>query len=371
MRKFLAFSSLLAITLAACLAGSDTDSIKIGFIGPLTGDAAAYGVDAFHGSQLKVDEINAAGGINRRKIALIAEDGKCTGSDAATAAQKLTNVDKVVAILGGQCSGETLAAAPIVEAAKIVSISALSSSPDITDAGDFIFRDYPSDTLKTRAMAAYFREKGYKKVAIIAENTDFAMGFRNSLKKDFGEDNFVFDEAAEPSTKDYRSLVTRLKSVKFDVFVADGQTPATIVAMVQQMREQGLTQPAITHDAGQTQETLTLGGEAVEGLQAINIPVLAAETPFGASFIAKYGQPQGALAYAAHAYDAMGVLAAAIGSVGTDGTAIRDYLYTLPSYDGAVGQFHFDAKGDVVGISYILVEVQHNAWVELKKIAVE
>ncbi len=360
-KRCLASIALAALVLSACLPTADT--IKIGFIGPLTGDAAAYGVDALNGAKLKADEINAAGGIDGKQISIVAEDAKCNGADAATAVQKLVNIDKVVAIVGGTCSSETLAAAPIIEAAKIVVISPLSSNPSITTAGDFLFRNYPSDALKTKAMAVYFRKNNLTKVAVIAENTDFAIGFRDALKKDFGD--FVFNEVVEQGTKDYRSLMTRLKDVDFDVFVADGQSPATVAAMVQQMREQGMTQLAITHDAGQAAETITIGGEAVEKLLSINIASIGEETDFGKKIIAKYGQPQGAIAFAGHSYDAMGVLAQAIDDVGITSTAIRDYFYNLSSYKGVVGTFSFDDNGDVVGINYKLLEVRDGAWVEL------
>ena len=148
MKRLLVPLFALGILLSACSPSDDgTGPIKIGFIGPLTGEASPYGVDTLNGAKLAVDEINEAGGVNGRMIEIIAEDGRCTGTDAASAAQKLVNVDKVVAIVGGQCSGETLAAAPIAESAKVVMISPVSSSPDVTAAGDFIFRDYPSDGL--------------------------------------------------------------------------------------------------------------------------------------------------------------------------------------------------------------------------------
>src|SRR3989338_4432265 len=197
-KRFLSLLSLSALTLVACEGGGDSGPIKIGFLGPLTGDAAPYGVDTLNGVKLAVDEINAVGGVKGRMIELIAEDSRCTGADAASAAQKLVNVDKVVAIVGGQCSGETLAAAPIAEAAGVVMISPLSSSPDVTQAGTFIFRDYPSDALKSKAMAAYLNEEGLEKLAMMSENTDFATAFRNALKVDLGEENIAFDEVVEP-----------------------------------------------------------------------------------------------------------------------------------------------------------------------------
>lgn len=373
MKRLLVPLFALGVLLSACepTAMDESEPIKIGFIGPLTGEAAAYGVDPLAGVQLKLDEINADGSINGRMIELIAEDAKCSGADAASAAQKLINIDKVVAIVGGQCSGETLAAAPIAESAGIVLISPISSSPDVTEAGDFVFRDYPSDALKTKAMAAYFTKEGYEKVAVISENTDFAQGFHSALVSDMGEDAIVFDETVEPNTKDFRTLLTRLKDEDFDVFVANGQFPASIASMLQQMRELGIEQLAISHDVGDTQETIDLAGEAAEGFQVINVQTIGMDTPFGQKADAASIEVQAGLVFIAHGYDAMGVLSEAIASVGTDGAAIRDYFYDLPSYKGVIGSFSFDDNGDVEGISYALKEVQDGAFVKISDAPVQ
>lgn len=129
--------------------------IKLGFIGPLTGDVASIGEPSLVAAQIAVDEINEEGGINGQPIQLISEDGKCTGVAAANAAQKLVNVDKVIAIIGGLCSGETLAIAPIAEAGKVPTISTCASSPEISTAGDYSFRVYPSDNYQGKFAATH------------------------------------------------------------------------------------------------------------------------------------------------------------------------------------------------------------------------
>lgn len=374
MRK-VAFLSSLLILLSACQPGGSSGSgagpIKIGYIGPLTGDAASYGADTLHGVQLAVEAVNAANGVNGRKVELIAEDGRCTGSESASAAQKLVNVDKVVAIIGGQCSGETLAAAPIAEAAKIVLISPVSSSPDVTKAGDFVFRDYPSDALKTKAMAKYFSERGYKKIAMISENTDFAMAFRASLKIDAEVDTVVFDEVVEPGTKDFRTLMTRLKKVDFDLFFPNAQSDAVMAPMVQQLREQGLNQQILTHDVGDSVTLLELVPEAIAGAHVINVPTSGAGGTFEQRFREQFGDAQSTIAFAAHAFDAVGVVLQAIATVGTDGERIRDYLYALDAYEGIVGKISFDANGDVIGIPYGLKEFKDGTIVQVADIAVD
>ena len=373
MKRSLALLSLVALTLSACqMAGTGGGTIKIGYIGPLTGDAAAYGADTSHGAQLAVDEINAAGGINGKKLELIVEDGRCNGADAAGAAQKLVNVDKVVAIIGGQCSGETLAAAPIAEAGKVVLLSPLSSSPDVTKAGDYVFRNYPSDALKTTAMAQYFKDKNIKTVAMISENTDFCQAFRSALKSKMADGAFVFDEVVEPSTKDYRSLMTRLKDKQFDIFFPNGQSDSTVGLMMQQLREAGMKQPAIVHDTGDSATLSKTMADAVEGMYIINVPANVSDKTFETTFKGKYGDPQFGLIFAGFAYDALNVLAEGMKNGATDGTALKDWMYAMKGYSGVVGIFHFDKNGDVVGIPYVLKQYQKGGEIKvLQDIAVD
>ena len=110
--------ALLCLVITGCtITGNVTkETIRIGIIAPFTGDAAVYGQSEKNAIDLAVEEINLNGGIDGRLIEVIYEDGKCNGMDATTAAQKLINVDNVDIILGGTCSGETLAIAPLAEA---------------------------------------------------------------------------------------------------------------------------------------------------------------------------------------------------------------------------------------------------------------
>ncbi len=372
MKKLISFLSLSAIALSACTKpAGDGDPIKIGLITPLTGDVASLGNDIMHGAKLKMEEINAAGGINGRPIELILEDGRCAGPDAVGAAQKLVNIDKVVAIHGAGCSGESMASAPIANAAKVVMMSPSSSSPDLTEAGEYFFRTYPNDALKTSAMARFFEQKGYNKIAIIGENTDFCEAFRASLKADVGENKVVFDEAVVPDTKDFRTLMTRLKEVDFDVLVTNAQTPPVGAAMLNHMREQGIEQLAIGQDVMDTAAVIELAPDASEGLHVINVQTIGDDTEFGKKFTAKFGKPQANMAWAAYGYDTLGVLAQGIGSAGTEDPALKDYFNSMKKYKGVVGDISFDENGDVKGVSYALKEAKGGEFVKISDVVVD
>jgi len=369
MKRFAVVCAMAAFAFTACQSTVSDDVMKIGLIAPLTGDVANLGKDALNGAQMAIERINANGGIGGKQIVLIAEDGKCSGGDAASAAQKLVNVDKVVAILGGLCSGETLAAAPIAEPAQIVMLSPTSSSPDVTKAGDFVFRNYPSDALKTKAMAKYFAQKGIKRVAVISENTDFSQGFLASLKKDLPAGSIVFDETVEPGTKDFRTLMTRLKDVKFDIFFPNGNSDSVIGPMLQQYKEAGITMPAIGHDAADSALMVKNVPEA-DGLFVINIASDVADPSFNDDFVAKYGEPNYGISFAGYAYDGINVLAKGLAE-STTGAELRDWMYNMSTYKGVVGSFSFDRNGDVIGIPYKLKQFKDGKIETLEDIEVQ
>ncbi|HEY4475656.1 MAG TPA: ABC transporter substrate-binding protein, partial [Candidatus Paceibacterota bacterium] len=114
---------------------SGTGPIKLGVIQGLTGDIASIGMGEVRAIQVALAEINKNGGINGRQLEIVTEDGKCDPQAGGTAAQKLVSIDKVMVIIGGTCSGETLAAATITEPAKVILISSSATSPKITTAG--------------------------------------------------------------------------------------------------------------------------------------------------------------------------------------------------------------------------------------------
>lgn len=373
MKRSLLVTVASVLALSACSSGSNT--IKIGYIGPLTGDAASYGVDTLNAVKMHVDEINAAGGIGGKQINLIAEDGRCNGADSTGAAQKLVNVDKVVAILGGQCSSETLAAAPIANAGKVVMMSPVSSSPDVTNAGDFIFRDYPSDAFKGKVLAGILAKKGFNNVAIIGENTDFCQGIRKTVTANLAAGaKLVFDEVVDPGTKDFRTLMTRLKDVEFDALIVNGQSDAVNAEIAKQARAIGIKQPLFGTDTADSATLYTLATDAVEGMTFINTSSKLGDTGAGSfadKFRTKFGEPKSNMSFATLAYDGIGVLADVIGTVGTDGSAIRDALYNHAGYQGAAGLIKFDKNGDVIGIGYAVKTFKAGKIEELENVAAE
>ena len=157
---------------------TEKNLIKIWVLAPLSWWASSYWKDAVNTYKKSVDDYNKQN--NKTKVELIIEDSKCNWKDSISATQKLINVDKVNFILGWICSSETIAAWKIAEAKKIVMISPTSSSPEISDIGEYIYR-YWNDAHAWSWLSEYLNKK-YKKITLIVENTDYAKALADKLK---------------------------------------------------------------------------------------------------------------------------------------------------------------------------------------------
>lgn len=367
MKRSLCFSVVFALVLVACTKDQNK-TIRIGYVGPLTGDAASYGSDTLNGARIAVDAMNAKGGVNGKKVELIAEDGRCNGADAVNATQKLITIDHVVAIIGGQCSSETLAIAPVAEAAKVILISPVSSNPTITGAGDYVFRVTPSDTLKGKAIGTFVKTAGFTKVAMITESTDYCQGFRDAVQSNLPSGvTLVFNEVVDAGAKDFRTHMTKLKDLDFDVLIANGQSETTIAEIAKQMRELGMEQQLIGAEGADSIRLGEIAREAVEGMKVLSLPALDESVPaaksFGSIFRQRYDEPKQSLYAAALAYDAANVMMEGLKS----GVAeqLKDALYALEDYAGLSGTFHFDKNGDVVGLPFALKEFKEGQLIQI------
>jgi branched-chain amino acid transport system substrate-binding protein len=365
-----AFLTLFVLALVGCApaamdkapAGADMSGakdlppIKIGVIAPLVGDEAPYGADTTAAVKLAVEEINNAGGVNGRMLEAIYENGGCNGKDATTAATKLIDVDKVQVIVGGYCSGETLGAAPIAEAAMVALISPASSNPSITTAGDYVFRVTPSDAGQGTAVAAEAIKRGHHKMAVIVANTDYSLGLANAFKENFEKMGGVIQswELYDKDSKDFRTQVVKTRTSRPDAVYIVGY-PTDTALIIKQIRELKMTEPLYSGEIVGSKDVVEAAGSAnIEGT-VYATPKFEANRPKATDFITKAQQYRGAEltlpVFAANAYDAVHLIAdAARANAGTEltGTLVKDFLYSVKEYDGAGGKLTIDENGDAL-----------------------
>lgn len=346
----------------------DNSPIKIGWVGPLTGEAATYGEPISKIAQMAVDEINSQGGIDGRNIQLILEDGKCTGQDAMTAAQKLINVDKVQVIIGGFCSGESLPIIPLAEENKVFLFSPTASSPDLTGISKYFARDYPSDASQgiTLANVAY-NDMGWKKIVLIQEQTEYAKGVYTSFSKQFsGLGGEVTKEEFASGRVDFRTTLNKMKAQKADAVFIDSQNAATAERIIKQMKEMNWKPRLLLNDTVIIERaTIEKNKDMLEGTLGAEYGVDLNNPKFKQmvqSYLDKYGKEMPYQGYGQTEYDSVYILREAIAAVGYDGEKIAAWVQDLKDWSGASGLLTIE-NGDRVGGH--IVKIIKNGKVEL------
>ncbi len=339
---------------------SGKETVKVGVIAPLTGEVATIGVSAVKAIELAAEEFNARSKTTR--IQLVLEDAKCEGAISAKAANKLINVDKVEVILGGLCSAETIAAAPVAETSGVVLFSGCSTAPSITGLGDFVFRDAPSDAYQGVFTANYmYDELGKRKAAIIYSNTDWGFGITKSFSKEFERlgGQVVAVDSIEQESNDVRSQLLKANSKNPDIIYTPMYSQNQGLT-AKQAKEMGIKAMIMGADAAKDPNTVLVGGDAVEGfmfvaLKAVNAPEFEKKLKEQKNVNIELCTPT--------AYDGANIAFNAIEAVGNSAEKVRDYLYNVKNYNGVSGNINLDSNGDRIEAEYSVFKVVNGEFV--------
>lgn len=362
--------ALITITLTIGCAKKPKE-IKIGAILPLTGDLGMYGTWAKQGIDLAVEEINIDGGINGLKINVIYEDNQGGAKEAVNAIRKLITTDKVPVVIGPLTSSAVSAVAPFAEKSKVVAISPTASNPEITHAGDYIFRNWPSDIFEGKVMAKFaFEELNLRKVAILYINNDYGVGANKVFAKHFSElgGTILITEGYEQGSTDLRTQLTKIKNKSPQAIYTPGYSKE-LGLILRQAREMGIQAQFLSGVDFEGPKTLEIAGEAAEGaIYATPGFDLKSENRIIQEFKAKYKSKYGAEPenFAAHAYDATRIVALAIKNGGYSSEGIKKALYEIVNYPGVTGLTTFDKFGDVEK-TYLIKTVKKGQFVVYKK----
>jgi len=354
---FLFSGIVLCLALVFGIANSVmADDIRIGVAAPFTGDLAGYGDNIKDGSNLKLKEINGAGGINGQKVELVWGDDLCAPKEAGTVGSKFAADKSIVAVIGHLCSSATLAAMPIYVRAGLPAISPTSTNPTIGEVGKgWFFRNCYTDDFQGKYLASYVVPKLLKKdkVAIFYENNDYAIGLKDSFvagAKDAGI-TVTGAEAYVAKTTDFTPQLTKLLKDKPDTIFLCGYHPEGAL-IAGQARKLGFNGPLFGADGIDNEDYIKIGGKAADNTYC-TVPFLAASAgPEGKAFAENFKKTTGRDVdwMSANAYDCLGILADVIAKVGPDRKKIRDGLAAMNSeengYNGVTGITYFDKEGN-------------------------
>jgi branched-chain amino acid transport system substrate-binding protein len=366
MRGRRIFLSVLTVLVAMGCGKQASNVIKLGAILPLTGDTASYGKNAQSGIDLAVEGINAAAGNNGKKLQVIYEDDKGLASEAVKIIQKMITVDKVPVAMGSAGSSVTLAMAPVANRNKVVLISPISSSKELTtQGGEYFFRVCPSDAFQSRILAAWIWKLGLKTVGVIYVNNSWGNGLKEEFIAQYEKlgGKIVLVEASIEGQKDFRAQISKTLDKKPDALFAPtyGKEGGLLL---KQAKELGLTIPIFGGDVWSSPELLESAGDAAEGVY-LTLPAKFAGDKyqqFAAKYKRKFGKEPDI--YAAYSYDMAKILAEAFVQGSMTGEELMKYLRTMPEYDGVTGKTKFDEHGDVVTKSFSKQRIVGGKYIE-------
>ncbi len=383
--KRIANAGLLVIAVmslfAACSKSGSAkgDVIKIGVFEPMTGGNAAGGAMEVEGIKLANEMYpTVTVGGKEYKVELVIADNKSDKVEAANAAQRLVDKDKVSVVLGSWGSSLSMAAGPIVQDAKVPAIGLSCTNPLVTLGNDYYFRVCFIDPFQGTVMANYAYNVAKARNAVIVQevSNDYSVGlakfFTDTFKKLTGNDACILSVLNYNSgDQDFTAQLTTIKSLKPDVIFAPGNYTESALVM-KQARELGITVPFLGGDTWETPEFLDVGKSLVEGATfstffAVEGATSGMSKKFVDAYKAKYSKEPAAVT--ALGFDGYLVALDAITRADSlDTVKIRDAIAKTSGFEGAAGTVTLDANGDATKSAFIKT-VKNGAFTYLTVVA--
>ncbi|MBN1417611.1 MAG: ABC transporter substrate-binding protein [Planctomycetes bacterium] len=333
-----------------------TEPIRIGAIFAVTGPAAWLGKPEQDTVLMLAEEINAAGGINGRKIEVIVEDTQGLEEKTVAAVNKLIDRDEVVAIVGPSRSGTTMAVKNIAEELKVPLVSCAAAEAIVDPVAKYVFKTPQKDSDAAIRILETMKEMGIDKIAILTSTEGFGAEGRKQLQKlapDHGIE-IVADETYDPKATDLTAQLTVIKGTEAKAVVNWSIVPAqSIVAKNMKQLDMGAVTLFQSHGFGNV-KYLEASGEAGEGTifpcgRLLVADALPDDHPqkkllmaYKAKYEEKYKEPVST--FGGHAYDAFMLVVDALKKVGPDRDKIRDAIESTTGFVGTGGIFNYSAE---------------------------
>lgn len=330
--------------LAFAVHAQAAEPIKVGLSGPFTGGSSSMGVSMRDGVKLAVAEVNKNGGVLGRPIQLIERDDEAKNELGVQIAQELINKEHVVATLGFINTGVALASQRFYEEAEIPVINNVATGTAITGQfkkpdydNNYIFRTSAYDTIQAGMMVdEAIKNRGYKKVAILADSTNYGQLGREDLEKALDKAGVkpVAVEKFNIKDVDMTAQLLRAKESGAEVLLCYGIGPE-LAQIANGRAKLGWNVPMITSWPSSMQSFLDIASANGNGVMMPQTFIEDKTLPKRKAFLEAYYKTYGVTKIptpvaGAQGYDSVLLLAAAIKQAGsTDGPAIRAALENL------------------------------------------
>ena len=372
----LALAAIAALALAGCGNGlgsrdsnsgtasaGNTSPIVLGMATPTSGSSSAIGPYMSNGAQLAINEINAKGGVLGRQLKLDVQDEACDPKTAVAAANKLVS-DKVVASVGGYCSGATLPTLPVFARANIPMVIPAANSDDLVKAGQKnVFLINGTGTQQAKAATTWMTKTGAKRVALMDDNTSYSKNIAVQTAKDLSATSIkvVKSESVTAGESDYSANVTSVLSAKPDFVYWTGYYQEGGL-IIRQLRQAGYKGNIMVADGSVDQQLIKIAGAT----QAEGVFATMTQTPdtipgaegWVASYKKTFNADPGP--YSTQAYDAVRVVAKAITDAGSaDGPKLITALEAIKGLQLFSGPLSFTPQHTLSSGGFLILSVQN------------
>jgi branched-chain amino acid transport system substrate-binding protein len=367
--------------MSAASQASAAEELHVGCILSITGKASWLGEPERNTVEMIAKQINAAGGINGKKLVLHIEDDQGDNTQAVNAANKLIKKDKVCAIIGPSTSGTSMAIIPVVQAARIPLLSCAGAAVIVEPVAErkWVFKTPQKDSDCVKRIYDHLKTKKINKIGIITSTSGFGAAGRDQLKKIAAEYkiDIVADETYDPAATDMTAQLLKVKGAGAKALVNWSIEPAQSI-VPQNMKQLKFAIPLYQSHGFGNLKYAAAAGAAAEGIifpagRLLAVDTVAANHP-QKKVLTTYRDtyekmfPKGKVnTFGGHAYDALWILVNAMKKVGSDPVKLRDEIERT-QFVGTAGVFKFSAK-DHCGLdktAFELLTVKNGKFVVLK-----
>ena len=333
------------------------DSIKIAIAGPVTGSVAQYGDMQMIGAQMAVQQINAKGGVNGKKLEAVLMDDVCEPKQAVAVANQIVN-EKIKYVVGHLCSGSTQPASKLYDEEGILMITPAATSPGITQHGyKMIFRTIGTDDQQGPTAGKYIAQTVKpKKLAILHDKQQYGEGIAKEVKKTVEAAGIkpVLFEGVNKGQSDFSALITKMKKAGVDFVYYGGYHPE-LGLLLRQSREQGFEAVYMGPEGVGNKDISAIAGPASEGL-LVTLPADFSTNPANAelvaAFKAKNQDPSGP--FVMPSYAGVQIIADAIRGAQSEDTAkLAEYIHNN-SFDTPIGKVTYKPNGDLKEFEFVI-----------------
>ncbi|MGE5893517.1 MAG: ABC transporter substrate-binding protein [bacterium] len=352
LRLFAIIMSIIVIFASPVLA---EEFIRIGALLSVTGPASFLGAPEAKTLEMLVEDLNAKGGINGKKVALIIKDTASSPEKAVSFAKQLIEEEKVFALIGPSTSGETMAIKNIAEEGKTILLSCAAAEVIVNPVAKYVFKVAPKDSYAAEMIFRRMKKMGITKIGVLSSNTGFGKGGKEQLEKLAPGHGItiVVSEVYDKAATDLTAEVTKLKANNVQAIVNWSIEPAQSI-VIKNARQVGFEVPIFQSHGFANIQYAKAAGAAAEGVifpasRIVVADLLPDKNPqkavimaYKKAYEAKFREDVST--FGGHAYDSLKILERAVREAGTDREKVRSAVETMKGFVGTAGIFNFSPE---------------------------